>query len=56
MKKNSNLGIICSIVGGVVIVSAIAVALIHFWDDIKKLLPCCKCNEEREEEFVDIEE
>lgn len=55
MKKNNHLGIICSIVGGVVIAAAVVVALIHFWDDVKKLLPCCKCNEESDE-FVDIEE
>lgn len=53
--NNSNLKLICSIVGGVVIVAAIAVALIHFWDDIKKLLPSCKCKEELGE-FEDIEE
>ncbi len=53
--NNSNLKLICSIVGGVVIVAAIAVALIHFWDDIKKLLPGCKCKEELGE-FEDIEE
>lgn len=55
MKKSNHLGIICSIVGGVVIAATVVVALIHFWDDIKKLLPCCKCNEELEE-FADIEE
>lgn len=54
-NSNNNLKLICSIVGGVVIVAAIVVALVHFWDDIKKLLPSCKCKEELDE-FEDIEE
>ncbi len=55
MKKN-NVGIICTIVGGAVIAAAAVVALIHFWDDIKKLLPCCKCTEEATEDFADLDE
>lgn len=54
-NSNNNLKLIFSIVGGVVIVAAIVVALVHFWDDIKKLLPSCKCKEELDE-FEDIEE
>ena len=56
--KKSNLGLICSIVGGVVMAAATAVALIHFWDDIKRLLPgCCKCKEADEAEaFADLDE
>ena len=55
--KKSNLGLICSIVGGVVIAAATALALIHFWDDIKRLLPCCKCKDTEETEaFADLDE
>lgn len=51
--KNSNLRLILGIVGGVVVVAAIAVALIHFWDDLKKLLPGGK-KDELDEEFADL--
>ena len=51
--KNSNLRLILGIVGGVVVVAAIAVALIHFWDDLKKLVPWGK-KEELDEEFADL--
>lgn len=54
MKKNSTLKLILAIVGGVVVVGSIAVAMIHFWDDLKKLLPCGKCEEA--EDFEDVEE
>lgn len=53
--KNSTLKLVFAIVGGVVTLGAIAVALIHFWDDIKKLLPSGKCCTEAAEEFEDIE-
>lgn len=53
--KKSNWGLVCSIVGAVVIAGAAVAALIHFWDDIKKLLPCCNCSAECDE-FADIEE
>lgn len=53
--KNSTLKLILSIVGGVVVIGSIAVALIHFWDDIKKLFPCCSSCDELDE-FADIEE
>ena len=37
--------------------AATAVALIHFWDDIKGLLPCCKCKDgEETEAFADLDE
>lgn len=53
--KNKNLRLILSIVGAVVVVGTLAVALIHFWDDLKKLIPCsCKCDE-LEDDFEDIE-
>ena len=35
----NNLKLILGIIGGVVVVGSIAVAMIHFWDDLKKLLP-----------------
>ena len=38
MKKNSTLKLVLAIIGGVVVVGSIAVAMIHFWDDLKKLL------------------
>lgn len=56
MKKNSNWGMICSIVGGIVIAAAAVVALLHFWDDIKVLLPCCKCKDDEVDAFADLDE
>ncbi len=53
--KNSTLKIVLSIVGAVVVLGAIAAAVIHFWDDIKKLLPCGKSCCEMDE-FADLEE
>lgn len=54
--KNSTLKLILSIVGGVVVLGAIAVGLIHFWDDIKKLLPCCCEDDDELLAFDDVEE
>ena len=56
--KNKTLRIVLAIVGGVVTVGSIVVALIHFWDDIKKLIPCDECCEELDEidDFEDIVE
>ena len=46
-NDNSTLKLVLAIVGGVVVLGAIAVGLIHFWDDIKKILPgCCKDDDE----------
>lgn len=53
--KNSTLKMILAIVGGVVVVAGIAVALIHFWDDLKKLLPCGKKCRELDDFADDIE-
>ena len=53
--KNSTLKLILAIIGGVVVVGAITVALIHFWDDLKKYLPCCCKKSEAIDEFADIE-
>ncbi len=53
--KNSTLRLVLSIVGAVVVLGAITAAVIHFWDDLKKLIPGCKdCCEL--DEFADIEE
>ena len=38
---------------------AVVVTLVHFWDDLKKLCPCCKCKETEElaeEDFEDLAE
>lgn len=53
--KNSTLKLVLSIVGAVVVLGAITAAVIHFWEDIKKLLPCGKTACEMDE-FADIEE
>lgn len=53
--KNSTMRVILSIVGGVVVVAGIAFALIHFWGDIKAMLPCCCKKDEALDEFEDIE-
>lgn len=48
MKDNKNglfKGILC-IIGGVVVLAGAVIALVHFWEDIKKCLPCCKCGDE----------
>lgn len=53
--KNSNLKLILGIVGGIVVVSAIVVALVHFWDDLKGLIPGVGKKEPELDEFADIE-
>ena len=52
--KNSTLKLILAIIGGVVVIGAAAVAVAHYWDDLKKYLPCCKCKTEQDD-FADIE-
>ena len=52
--KNSTLRLILGIVGAVVVLGAITAAVIHFWDDIKKLLPGKKSTCELDE-FADLE-
>ena len=52
--KNNNLRLILGIVGGIVVVAAIAVALIHFWDELKKLLPGGKKQDELDEDFEEL--
>ena len=56
MKNNKNTKMIFGIVGGVVVLGAIVLALVHFWDDIMKLLPCKKAAAEEDEEENDFEE
>jgi|GEM_PF-933251 len=51
-KKNSTLKIVLTIIGAVVVLGTIVAAVVHFWDDIKKLLP----GEKNEEDFDDFEE
>lgn len=46
--KNSHLKTILGIIGGIVVAAAIAVALIRYWDSLKKLLPG-----NRTDEFAD---
>ncbi len=56
--KNANLKTILGIVGGIVVAAAVAVALIRYWDALKKLLPGCKCCEDCDcepEDLADVE-
>ena len=52
--KSSTLRLILGIVGAVVVLGAITAAVIHFWDDIKKLIPGGKSTCELDE-FADLE-
>jgi len=52
MKKNSTMKLIFTIVGAVVVLGTITAAVIHFWDDIKKLLP----GEKEKDEFEDFDD
>lgn len=54
-KNNSTLRVILAIVGAVVVLGTIVAAVVHFWDDIKKLLPGNK-EEEVFEDFEELEE
>ncbi|MDR0889206.1 MAG: hypothetical protein LBM28_00990 [Oscillospiraceae bacterium] len=60
MKNTGGLKCILAIIGGIVVIAAAAAAVIHFWEDIKKYLPCsCKCGDACEdcetfEEFEDF--
>lgn len=57
MEKNSTsvTKIILSIIGAVVVLGTIVAAVIHFWDDIKNLLPSKK-DEDEFEDFEDLTE
>ena len=48
MKKNGSLKLVLAIIGGVVVLGSLVVAVVHFWDDLKKLCPCCKCKDDAE--------
>ena len=54
MKKNNTLKLVLTVIGAVVVIAAAVAAVIHFWEDIKKYLPCKK-KEEEFEDFDDIE-
>ena len=51
--KKPNLTMIFTIIGAVVAIGAAVFAVIHFWDDIKKILPGKKKDEEL---FDDLDE
>ena len=53
--SNKTLRLILGIVGAVVVLGAVTAAVVHFWDDIKRLLPIGKSDLELDE-FADIEE
>ncbi|MBP3412010.1 MAG: hypothetical protein J6K89_02000 [Oscillospiraceae bacterium] len=56
MKKEGALKKILAIIGALVVVGGAVVAIIHFWEDIKDKLPCCKKSKIDEfEDFVDDE-
>ncbi len=58
MEKKGTLGKILALVGALVVIGGAVAAIIHFWEEIKAKLPCCK-NSELEgfdfEEFVEDE-
>ena len=45
---------ILSVAAAVVAVAGIVVLVLHFWEDIKALLPCKGCK--LEDDFVELEE
>ena len=51
--KNNTLRVILTVVGAVVTLGAMVLAIVHFWDDIKSLLPTKK-DEVFDEDFEDI--
>lgn len=51
--KNNSLRVILTVVGAVVTLGAMVLAIVHFWDDIKSLLPAKK-DEDFDEDFEDI--
>ena len=56
MKKENGLKKILAIIGALVVVGGAVAAIIHFWEDIKEKLPCCKKNTfEDFEDFVEDE-
>ena len=58
MEKKGALGKILALVGALVVIGGAVAAIIHFWEEIKAKLPCCKNNEFEDfvfEEFMDEE-
>ena len=58
MEKKGALGKILALVGALVVIGGAVAAIIHFWEEIKAKLPCCKSNEFEDfdfEEFMDEE-
>ncbi len=51
MEKKGTLGKILAIVGALVVLGGAVAAIIHFWEEIKAKLPCCK-----KDEFEDFED
>lgn len=54
MKKESCncLKLLCTLIGAAVAIGAIVFTVIHFWDNIKSLLPC-KAEDDFEDDFED---
>ena len=56
MKENKGiLGKILTFIGILVAIGGAALAVLHFWDDIKAKLGCNKCEFEDLEDFVEDE-
>jgi len=56
MEKKGTLGKILAVVGALVVLGGAVAAIIHFWEEIKAKLPCCKKDEfEDFEDFVEEE-
>ena len=51
--KNNTLRVILTVVGAVVTLGAMVLAIVHFWDDIKSLLPAKK-DEDFDEDFRNL--
>ncbi len=51
MEKKGTLGKILALVGALVVIGGAVAAIIHFWEEIKAKLPCC-----RKDEFEGIED
>lgn len=54
MKKENGLSKIFAIIGALVVLGGAVVAIIHFWEEIKDKLPCCK--KSKVEDFEDLME
>lgn len=55
-KKKGALGKVLAIVGALVVIGGAVAAVIHFWEQIKEKLPCCKKDEfEGLEDFLEDE-